>query len=210
MQRALQRLSSLAVDRAKVPGYLHDGGGLYLQVTAAGGKSWIFRYALGGKRPEMGLGPYPDVSLAAARKTASEARSRVKAGQDPIAARDAERARQRLESTRGPTFDQAAKQFLDSHEEMWRNERHRQQWRNSLDAYSSPIIGSTPIADVTTADVTRVLDPIWTKKPETASRLRGRIERILAWAKVRGYRTGENSARWRDHLKDALPRHTVR
>jgi len=93
---------------------------------------------------------------------------------------------------------------------MWRNERHRQQWRNSLDAYASPIIGSTPIADVTTADVTLVLDPIWTKKPETASRLRGRIERILAWAKVRSYRTGENPARWRDHLKDALPRHTVR
>jgi integrase len=112
-------------------------------------------------------------------------------------------------SARGLIFDQAAKQFLDSHEEMWRNERHRQQWRNSLDAYASPIIGSIPIADVTTADVTRMLDPIWAKKPATASRLRGRIERILAWAKVRGYRTGENPARWRDHLKDALPRHTV-
>ncbi|HEV3494596.1 MAG TPA: Arm DNA-binding domain-containing protein, partial [Reyranella sp.] len=105
MQRVLQRLSSLAVERAKAAGYLHDGGGLYLQVTAAGRKSWIFRYALAGRRPEMGLGPYPDVSLAAARKAASEARSLVKAGrQDPIAARGAERARQRLESARGLTF----------------------------------------------------------------------------------------------------------
>src|SRR5580704_7646985 len=160
MQRALQRLSSLAVDRAKAPGYFHDGGGLYLQVTAAGGKSWIFRYALAGRRPEMGLGPYPDVSLAAARKAASEARSLVKAAQDPIAARGAERARQRLESARGLTFDQAAKQFLDGHEATWRNEKHRQQWRNTLDAYATPVIGSTSVADLNTADVTRVLDPI--------------------------------------------------
>jgi integrase len=205
MQRALQRLSSLAVERAKAPGYLHDGGGLYLQVTAAGGKSWIFRYALGGRRPEMGLGPYPDVSLAAARKTASEARSLVKAGQDPIAARDAERTRQRLESARGLTFDQAAKQFLDGHEATWRSEKHRQQWRNTLDAYASPVIGATSVADLNTGDVTRVLDPIWKTRPETASRLRGRIERILDWAKVRGYRTGENPARWRGHLDKVFP-----
>jgi integrase len=174
-------------------------------VTAGGGKSWIFRYALNGKRPEMGLGPYPDVSLAAARKTASEARSLVKAGQDPIAARDAERARHRIESARGLTFDQAAKRFLDGHEETWRNEKHRQQWRNTLDAYASPVIGSTSVADLNTADVTRVLDPIWKTRPETASRLRGRIERILDWAKVRGFRTGENPARWRGHLDKVFP-----
>src|SRR5215831_3667808 len=104
MQRALQRLSSLAVERAKLPGYIHDGGGLYLQVTPAGRKSWIFRFALAGRRPEMGLGPFPDVSLAMARKLAAEARSLVKAGRDPIAAREAERARRRLESVRGLTF----------------------------------------------------------------------------------------------------------
>ena len=205
MQRALQRLSALAVEHSKEPGYNHDGGGLYLQVTAAGRKSWIFRYALDGRRPEMGLGPYPDVSLAAARKAASEARSLVKAGQDPIAARDAERARQRLEGARGLTFDQAAKQFLDGHEATWRNEKHRQQWRNTLDAYASPIIGATSVADLNTGDVTRVLDPIWKTKPETASRLRARIERILDWAKVRGFRTGENPARWRGHLDNVYP-----
>jgi integrase len=205
MQRALQRLSSLAVERAKAPGYVHDGGGLYLQVTATGGKSWAYRFSLGGRRRDMGLGPYPAVSLAAARKAASEARSLVKAGQDPIAARDAERAIHRLGSARGLTFDQAAKQFLDGREATWRNEKHRQQWRNTLDAYASPIIGATSVADVTTADVTRVLDPIWKTRPETASRLRARIERILDWARVRGYRTGENPARWRGHLDNVYP-----
>jgi integrase len=205
MQRALQRLSSLAVERAKAPGYVHDGGGLYLQVTATGGKSWAYRFSLGGRRRDMGLGPYPAVSLAAARKAASEARSLVKAGQDPIAARDAHRARQRLENARGLTFDQAAKQFLDGHEGTWRNEKHRQQWRNTLDTYASPIIGATSVADLSTADVTRVLDPIWKTRPETASRLRARIERILDWAKVRGYRAGENPARWRGHLDSVYP-----
>jgi integrase len=205
MQRALQRLSALTVERAKAAGYLHDGGGLYLQVTAAGRKSWIFRYARAGRRPEMGLGPYPDVSLAAARKAASEARSLVKADRDPIAVRDADRACQRLERARGLTFDQAAKQFLDGHEATWRNEKHRHQWRNTLDAYASPMIGSMSVADLNTADVTRVLDPIWKTRPETASRLRGRIERILDWAKVRGFRTGENPARWRGHLDKVFP-----
>jgi integrase len=205
MQRALQRLSALTVERAKAAGYLHDGGGLYLQVTAAGRKSWIFRYARAGRRPEMGLGPYPDVSLAAARKAASEARSLVKAGRDPITDRDDERARQRLERARGLTFDEAAKQFLDGHETTWRNEKHRRQWRNTLDAYASPVIGSASVADLSTADITRVLDPIWKTTPETASRLRGRIERILDWAKVRGFRAGENPARWRGHLDKVFP-----
>jgi integrase len=205
MQRALQRLSSLAVERAKAPGYFHDGGGLYLQVTATGGKSWTYRFSLGGHRRDMGLGPYPAVSLAAARKAASEARSLAKAGRDPIATRDAERAVHRLGSARGLTFDQAAKQFLDGREATWRNEKHRQQWRNTLDAYASPIIGATSVADLTTADVTRVLDPIWKTRPETASRLRARIERILDWANVRGYRAGENPARWRGHLDNVYP-----
>lgn len=205
MQRALQRLSPLTVERTKAPGYIHDGGGLYLQVTTTGRKSWIFRFALARRRREMGLGAYPAVSLAAARKAASEARSLVKAGQDPISARDAERARQRAEAARGVTFDQAAKQFLESHEGKWRNEKHRQQWRNTLDAYASPVIGSTSVADLSTADVTRVLDPIWKMTPETASRVRGRIERILDWARVREYRIGENPARWRGHLSNLYP-----
>jgi integrase len=213
MQRALQRLSGFTVERAKARGYLHDGGGLYLQVTVvqAGGaisKSWAFRYSspLEGKgRRYMGLGPYPSVSLAAARKLAADARSLVQAGKDPIDERDAETERQRLERARGLTFDQAAEQFIGGHEGTWRNEKHRQQWRNTLKTYASPTIGATSIAEVTTSDVVGVLQPIWTTKPETASRLRGRIERIWGWARVKGCCAGENPARWRDHLDKVFP-----
>jgi integrase len=153
----------------------------------------------------MGLGPFPAVSLAQARNLAAEARSLAKAGQDPIAARDAQRTRQRLEEARGVTFDQATEQFLDDHESTWRNAKHRQQWRNTLRTYASPTMGSLSVAAIGTSEVTRVLDPIWKRKPETASRLRGRVERILDWAKVRGYRDGENPARWRGHLDKVFP-----
>jgi integrase len=206
LRRTLQHLTALAISRAKKPGYMSDGGGLYLQVTASGARSWIFRFALARRRREMGLGPYPAVSLAAARKLASEARSLVKARQDPIAARDAERTRQRLQEARGITFDKAVEQFLIGNEVSWKNEKHRQQWRNTLRTYASPVIGALPVADIDTLHVTKVLDPIWHEKPATASRVRGRIERILDWARVRGYRgAGENPARWRGHLEETYP-----
>jgi integrase len=153
----------------------------------------------------MGLGPYPVVSLAAARKAASEARALAKAGLDPIKARDDERARQRLEASRGITFDEATRQFLEMQEGAWKNPKHRQQWRNTLAAYASPKIGSLSVAAIGDAEITRVLDPIWKKKPETASRVRSRMERILDWAKVRGYRAGDNPARWLGHMKASLP-----
>jgi integrase len=206
LRRTLQHLTALAISRAKKPGYLSDGGGLYLQVTASGARSWIFRFALARRRREMGLGPYPAVSLAAARKLASAARSLAKARQDPIAARDGERVRKRLEDARGITFDNAVEQFLTGNEVGWKNEKHRQQWRNTLRTYASPVMGALPVADIDTSHVTRVLDPIWHKKPATASRVRGRIERILDWARVRGYRgAGENPARWRGHLEETYP-----
>jgi integrase len=194
-ERTLQRLTGLSVERAKRPGYIHDGGGLYLRISPAGRKGWIFRYMLAGKRRDMGLGPYPAVSLATARKSAAEARGTVGAGIDPIAVRDAQRARQRLEEVRRLTFDEAAAQYIDEHGGMWRSAKHRMQWRSSLDSYASPAIGSMSVADVGTVDVKRVLAPIWNRKFETASRLRGRIERILDWAKANGHRTGENPAR---------------
>lgn len=205
MARSLQRLSALTVDRAKAPGYLHDGGGLYLQVTSAGRKSWIFRYSLAGRRPEMGLGPYPEISLAAARTAAAGARSLVKAGKDPIRERDAEIERQRLERARGVTWGEALPQFLAAHEGTWRNAKHRQQWRNTLDTYASPILGRLKMSAIDTAEVTKVLDPIWHTLPETASRVRGRIERVWDWAKVKGYCAGENPARWRGHLDKVYP-----
>jgi integrase len=184
---------------------LHDGGGLYLQITTAGARSWVYRFALAGRRRDMGLGPFPAVTLAAARRAATEARALVAAGSDPIAARDAERARQRLQAARGVTWDQAVEQFLTAHESTWRNPKHRQQWRNTLATYASPVLGGLSVAEIDTPEVTKVLDAIWHEKPETGSRVRGRIERILDWSKVRGYRTGENPARWRGHLAQVFP-----
>jgi integrase len=199
-------LSSVEVKAPKEPGYFHDGGGLYLQVSNGGGKSWILRYSMAGKRREMGLGPYPTVSLAAARKSAADSRSLVKAGQDPIAARDSERARQRLEEARGITFDKAVELFLAGNEVGWKSQKHRLEWRTSLRMYASPVIGTLPVGSIDTSHVTKVLDPIWHEKTETASRIRGRIERVLDWARVRGYRAaGENPARWRGHLEETYP-----
>lgn len=204
MRRALHRLSAQAIARAKTAGYLHDGGGLYLQITTAGARSWVYRFAL-GRRRDMGLGAFPAVSLATARNLAAGARALVAAGQDPIAARDAERTRQRLAAARGVTWDQAVAQFIAAHRPTWRNAKHAQQWTNTLATYAGPVMDGLPVAAIDTTHVTRVLDPIWHQKPETGSRVRGRIERILDWSKVRGYRTGENPARWRGHLDQVYP-----
>src|SRR4029077_518319 len=135
--RRFQRLTTLSITRAKKPGYIHDGSGLYLQVAPAGSKSWIFRFSLAGKRREMGLGPYPRVSLAAARQAAAGAHSLVRVGNDPIAARDAERSRRRLEDAWGVTFDQAADQYIAANEPGWRSDTHRGQWRASLAKFAS-------------------------------------------------------------------------
>ena len=153
----------------------------------------------------MGLGPFPAVSLAAARSAAAEARGLAKAGKDPIEARDAQRARQRLLEAQGVTWGEAVEQFLNGHAATWRNPKHRQQWRNTLDTYAGPVLGRLAVAAIDTPQVVRVLDPIWHEKPETASRVRGRIERVLDWSKVRGYRQGDNPARWRGHLDKVFP-----
>jgi integrase len=203
--RTLQRLNALRVSRPQKPGYLADGGGLYLQSTAAGATSWIYRFMLSTRRREMGLGPYPAVSLAAARKAAADARSLVKAGRDPIDVRNAERARKRLDKAKGTTFDEAAEQFIASNEAAWRSATHRSQWRISLATYASPIIGGMPVENIGVSEITRILKPLWQDKVETAARLRGRIERVLDWARVHGLRAGENPARWRGHLDKLLP-----
>lgn len=205
MRRALHQLSARAIARAKPPGFLHDGGGLYLQITATDARSWVYRFALDGRRREMGLGAFPAISLANARNLAAGARALAKAGQDPIAARDAERAAKRLQESRAVKWDEAVEQFLVAHEKTWRNPKHRQQWRNTLTTYASPVLGGLSVAAIDTPEVVKVLDPIWHEKPETASRVRGRIERVLDWSKVRGYRTGENPARWRGHLAQVFP-----
>lgn len=203
--RTHQRLTAVSIGKAMAAGYHADGGGLYLQVSTAGGKSWIFRYSLAGKRREMGLGAFPTIGLADARHGAAEARRLLGQGIDPIEARNAVRARQRLEEARGITFGQAAEQFIAAHEGTWRNPKHRQQWRNTLATYVLPKIGTLSVAAIGRPEVTGILDPIWHELPETAFRVRGRIERILDWSTGRGYRTGENPARWKGGLAAVYP-----
>lgn len=212
MKRAIQRLSPLTVTRHASPGWLCDGGGLYLRILPATGenapglvKSWVYRFMLNDRRRDMGLGPFPAVSLAVARQIAGEARALVKTGRDPLEARKQQKAAEREARAALLTFDQAVERFLGSHEGTWRNEKHRQQWRNTLETYAGPEIGSRAVQSITTPDVMRVIEPLWSTKPETASRVRGRIERVLDWAAARSYRQGDNPARWRGHLDKLLP-----
>jgi integrase len=205
MPRAAKGLKSdVSIRAIKKPGYHADGGGLYLQVTASGARSWIFRYTGSGRRHEMGLGSYPDVTLKAARETAAEMRSLRAAGRDPLQVRRAERQQR----AGGVTFAEAAAAYIAAHEPSWRNPKHRQQWSNTLATYVLPSLGSVPVADIETSHVTRVLEPIWLAKTETATRVRQRVEAILDWAAARGLRTGENPARWRGHLDKLLARPT--
>ena len=153
----------------------------------------------------MGLGSERDVSLAEARVKAADARRQIVNGIDPLAAREGHRVQERLQKAGTTSFAECAKKFIAAHKAGWQNGKHAEQWQNTLDTYAGPVIGELAVKEVDTALVLRVLEPIWAKKPETASRLRGRIERILDYARVRGYRSGENPARWRGHLDKLLP-----
>ncbi|RTL48868.1 MAG: site-specific integrase [Rhodocyclaceae bacterium] len=207
MARQFERLKPLSVERLKNPGYFPDGGGLYLQVSPSGSKSWIFRFTLSGRAREMGLGPYPTIGLAEARGKANDCRRQLLEGIDPITARNAERQARQLAAANMMTFDECAKAYVASHRAGWKNSKHADQWENTLRDYVSPVFGSVPVAAVDTGLVMRALerDSLWTAKAETASRLRGRIENILSWATVRGYRSGDNPARWKGHLEELLP-----
>ncbi len=205
MAREINRLSPRAVATITKRGRHADGGGLYLQVSAYGTKAWIFRYTLDGKSREMGLGSLRTVSLAEARESARECRKQVREGIDPISRRHAERASRRLASARLMTFRQCAEAYIRSHGAAWRNIQHAGQWSSTLQSYVYPVFGELPVQAVDTALVMTVLEPIWAAKPVTASRVRGRIEAILDWAKAREYRAGENPARWRGHLDKLLP-----
>lgn len=204
MPRELEKLSAVAVTKATKPGRLSDGGGLYLNVTPSGAKSWLFMWAKGGKRWEMGLGAFPDISLKAARAKAGKCRTAVAEGLNPI---DERRKEKKI------TFGECAEAFIKSMEGSWRNEKHRYQWRQTLGCEDSTVKRKTdycsslrdkPVADITTGDVLKVIEPIWLSKGETASRLRGRIEQVLDYARVNHWREGENPARWRGHLKHRL------
>lgn len=206
MPRKAKELGALSVARLTTPGLHAVGGvaGLYLQVLPSGGRSWVLRAMVGGKRRDMGLGGFPDVTLAGARDRARGARLAIDAGSDPIEERRKARSALRAEGAKVITFQEAAKAYMAAHEASWRNAKHRQQWENTLESYAYPRIGKLSVRDIEVSHVLSVLEPIWRDRTETAKRMRGRIERILGWATSRGHRTGLNPARWRDHLDQQL------
>jgi integrase len=199
----MSKLNAARLRTLTKPGTYGDGGGLYLQVRGPENRSWLYRFKLYGRGHLMGLGTKDDVSLAEARDAAAAARKLVRQGINPIDQRRAARAEAAAQASL--TFAQVAAAYMAAHEESWRNAKHRQQWRNTLDTYAHPILGMRPVAHVQVGDVIRVLEPLWRDKTETASRLRGRIEVVLDYATARGWRTGENPARWRGHLDKLLP-----
>jgi integrase len=171
-------------------------------------KSWLFRFRLNGRSRYMGLGPLRTVSLAQARERAKAARNLIYEGKDPIDERRAKRAEALAESAKRVTFQEAAERYIAAHGSSWKNPKHLSQWKATLQTYAYPLIGKLPVDAIELPHVLKVLEPIWGTKTETASRLRGRIERILAWSTVRKYRSGENPARWVGNLKETLPAKT--
>jgi len=209
-----ERITALFVRHIKRPGRCADGRNLYLQVrrstrkvaTDAVTKSWLFRYSRFGKDTWMGLGPYPDVTLAEARELATRERKKLLRGIDPLTDKRARRIAVRTAHDNMLSFSECAELYIDSQVPGWSNPKHVEQWRSTLKNLAGPIIGHLPVDQIDTALVMRCIEPIWTTKTETASRLRGRIESVLNWATVRDYRQGDNPARWRGHLDKLLPR----
>ena len=209
-----ERITATFVKKTKRPGKYPDGGNLYLQVSQstrkkksnAVTKSWLFRYSRFGKDTWLGLGPYPDVSLSEARDLATNERKKKRHGIDPLTDKHAQRRAARTAHDNMLTFAECAKKYVDSQAPGWSNPKHIEQWRSTLTNLAGPFIGHLPVDQVDTPLILRCLEPIWTTKTETANRLRGRIESVLDWSAVRGYRKGDNPARWRGHLDKLLPR----
>lgn len=204
MARQQQRLTALKVSKLTKPGLYGDGGGLTLQITPTGAKSWLFRYMLAGKAFGMGLGPTHTVSLSEARLKALEARKLLIDGINPLVAKKQNQIAAALADAKMMTFDQCAKAYILAHKAGWKNAKHADQWTNTINTYVSPVFGHLPVAEIDTGLVVKCLAPIWESKTETASRLRGRIESVLGWATTSGYRTGGNPARWKGHLENLL------
>ena len=198
-------LTAVAISKMSKPGRYAAGDGLYLQVSQPGTKAWVFRYQRDGKARHMGLGPVGLVSLADAREKARDARRQLLDGLDPLERRKIDRAEAHLRMASAVTFSECADRYITAHEPAWKNAKHRAQWRVTLQTYAYPELGELPIGTVDVGLVLKVLEPIWATKPETAGRLRGRIEAVIDWATARDYRRGENPARWRGHLDKLLP-----
>ena len=204
MARIYERLTAIAVRQLRGAGRYPDGGGLYLQITPTGARSWIFRYRVAGRERQMGLGPLEFVSLAEAREKARAARLQRYNGEDPLGARIGRRPKA-VSAPKGVTFREAMNAYIETNKAAWRNEKHIQQWSSTLETYAVPHFGGKALADIETADVLNALKPIWLTKSETASRLRGRIEAVLNWGAAQGHRQGENPARWKGHIEMILP-----
>jgi integrase len=207
MGRATAKLSVKFVARNDLkPGLYGDGGGLYLQVSERLTKAWVFRFMIAGRARKMGLGEVGRVKLADARNAAYAAYLRVKDGVDPLAERDARKAAVAVEKVKAMSFRQCAEDYMAAHQHGWKNAKHAAQWATTLETYAYPVIGSLPVAAVEEAHVIKILQPIWSTKTETATRVRGRIEKVLDRAKALKLRTGENPARWKGHLDHLLPK----
>jgi integrase len=206
MPKVAKELGALAVQRLTAPGLHAVGGvaGLLIQVKETGARTWILRVRVGGKRRDMGLGGFPTVTLAMARERAREARLAINQGVDPVEDRLSARKAAAAATQSEITFDEAARKFIEAKRHEWKNDKHQAQWSSTLEQHAFPVIGQMRVREIQLSHVLKILEPIWTTKTETASRLRGRIESVLDWATVRHYREGLNPARWKGHLDKAL------
>ena len=200
------RLTAMEVKHATKRGLYPDGNGLCLQIARNGSRSWVFRFRIGQRRRYCGLGSIADVTLAQARERAAAARALLADGKDPIDVKQGRRAAVALSAARTMSFSEAAAAYIDAHKASWRTTKTADSTAAAITTYANPIIGSLAVGEVDTGMVVKILEPIWYTKSETASRLRSTIENTLDWAAARGYRAGENSARWRGHLESLLPK----
>jgi integrase len=210
MARRIKRLSVKEIESNDKPGLYCDGNGLYLQVSQQKTKSWVFRFQIAGRPRKMGLGEVRigevgRITLADARKKAYAAHLLVADGIDPIEERNARKAKAAVESAKALTFRQCAKGYIDANKHAWKNAKHGAQWEATLETYAYPVIGKLPVGAVDEGHIMKILQPIWTTKTETASRVRARIEKVLDRARVLKLRTGDNPARWIGHLDQLLP-----
>lgn len=207
MPKTVKELSAVEVKRLSRPGMHAVGGvnGLLHRITDSGARGWVLRVRYAGKRRNFGLGGYPDVTLAQARERAREIKDSLFQGVDPIAERRAAEDARRAAEAKRLTFADAARECHAAKASEFRSAKHRRDWINSLEIHAIPLLGDMPVADIEMAHVKKVLDPIWHERTETAARVRQRIERVLKWATVSGYREGDNPARWSENLEEALP-----
>jgi len=202
----IDQLSVYKVRSVKKPGYYLDGRGLYLQVRNESSKSWLLKYSIDKRARAMGLGSAFDFSLADARERRDDLRKLIKRGIDPLETKAAEEQAKKIEAAKAITFRAAAARLIASKRKGWKNKKHAEQWAATLETYAFPVIGDLPVQAVDTGLVMKILDPIWSTKTETASRLRGRIESVINSAKAFGEYIGENPARWKGNLDATLPK----